>query len=123
MMPGFPPPIAGRWTLATWQLPPYNRTTFHSLREAVPTARVSRGAAAHPRGGHDLAQGVEGRPVIRRKLPRSQRPPPGDRRRETGHHLPSRSAADEHQRREVSEDAAGARRRLIGTADDARFPA
>jgi CubicO group peptidase (beta-lactamase class C family) len=46
MMPGFPPPIAERWTLATWQLPPYNRTTFHSLREVVPTARVSRGAAA-----------------------------------------------------------------------------
>jgi len=45
-MPGFPPPIAERWTLATWQLPPYNRTTFRSLREVVPTARVSRGAAA-----------------------------------------------------------------------------
>jgi CubicO group peptidase (beta-lactamase class C family) len=55
MMPGFPPPIAERWTLATWQLPPYNRTTFRSLREVVPTARVIRGAAA-PR---PLASGPE----------------------------------------------------------------
>jgi CubicO group peptidase (beta-lactamase class C family) len=48
-MQGFPPPPQARVTLANWQLPPYNRWSFHHVREVVPTARVARGTGLpHP---------------------------------------------------------------------------
>jgi CubicO group peptidase (beta-lactamase class C family) len=42
-MQGFPPPPEDRVTLENWQLAPYNRWSFHHVREVVPTARVARG--------------------------------------------------------------------------------
>ncbi len=49
LMQGFPPPPQERVTLANWQLAPYNRWSFHHLREVVPTARVGRGhGLPHP---------------------------------------------------------------------------
>src|ERR671921_2871739 len=43
MMQGFPPPPEQRVTLSNWQLAPYNRWSFHHVREVVPSARVARG--------------------------------------------------------------------------------
>jgi CubicO group peptidase (beta-lactamase class C family) len=48
-MQGFPPPPEQRVTLDNWQLAPYNRWSFHHVREVVPTARVARGhGLPHP---------------------------------------------------------------------------
>ena len=43
VMQGFPPPPQERVTLDNWQHPPFNRWSFHHVREVVPTARVARG--------------------------------------------------------------------------------
>src|SRR5919112_5082091 len=49
MMQGFPPPPEQRVSLSNWQLAPYNRWSFHHVREVVPTARVARGSGLpHP---------------------------------------------------------------------------
>jgi len=52
LMRGFPPPPEARVTLANWRLPPFNRWSFHNVRQIVPTAAIYRGAAATP-FGHD----------------------------------------------------------------------
>src|SRR5690348_10334020 len=44
LMQGFPPPPQQRVTLDNWQQAPFNRWSFHHVREVVPTARVARGA-------------------------------------------------------------------------------
>ena len=64
-MQGFPPPPDARVTLATWQLPPYNRWSFQHVREVVPTARVSRGHGSPVLFKEDRAD-VSGTVVSRR---------------------------------------------------------
>jgi CubicO group peptidase (beta-lactamase class C family) len=59
LMQGFPPPPLERVTLANWQDAPYNRWSFHHLREVVPTARVARSTGppfALPDAPADVAQ-------------------------------------------------------------------
>jgi CubicO group peptidase (beta-lactamase class C family) len=63
-MQGFPPPPQQRVTLANWQHAPYNRWSFHHVREVVPTARVARGDGLP----HELVNAptpVSGLPVVR----------------------------------------------------------
>jgi hypothetical protein len=58
LMQGFPPPPEQRVTPENWQLAPYNRWSFHHVREVVPTARVARGAGlphVPPEGREDVA--------------------------------------------------------------------
>ena len=43
LMRGFPPPPEARVTLANWRQPPFNRWSFHHVREIMPTARIRRG--------------------------------------------------------------------------------
>ena len=42
LMASFPPPNEGQVTLANWRLPPFNRWSFHHVREVVPTAAIYR---------------------------------------------------------------------------------
>ncbi len=64
LMQGFPPPPEERVTLANWQLAPYNRWSFHHVREVVPTARVARGEG-RPHAPHDARTDVAVLPVTR----------------------------------------------------------
>lgn len=40
LMKGFPPEVAGRVTLANWRKPPFNKWSFHHVREIVPSADI-----------------------------------------------------------------------------------
>ncbi|MES1151974.1 MAG: hypothetical protein ABUL54_08765, partial [Dongia sp.] len=42
IMEGFPAPNEGQVTLANWRLPPFNRWSFHHVREIVPSASIYR---------------------------------------------------------------------------------
>src|SRR3954468_8353445 len=42
IMEEFPAPNEGQVTLANWRLPPFNRWSFHHVREIVPTAAIPR---------------------------------------------------------------------------------
>jgi CubicO group peptidase (beta-lactamase class C family) len=64
LMQGFPPPPDQRVTLENWQLTPYNRWSFHHVREVVPTARVARGAGL-PHVPPDRREDVALLPVTR----------------------------------------------------------
>jgi CubicO group peptidase (beta-lactamase class C family) len=50
LMQGSPPPEDAQVTLANWRVPPFNRWSFHNVRQVVPTAAIYRGAAATPFG-------------------------------------------------------------------------
>lgn len=62
-MIGFPPALDARWSLSNWQNAPHNRWAFQHLREVVPTARVSRGSAAH---SLTAGPGLDQQQVLRR---------------------------------------------------------
>jgi CubicO group peptidase (beta-lactamase class C family) len=40
LMKGFPPPAELRVTLANWRKPPFNKWSFHHVREIIPTADI-----------------------------------------------------------------------------------
>ncbi|MEI8180614.1 serine hydrolase [Aestuariivirga sp.] len=40
LMKGFPPERAGQVTLANWRKPPFNKWSFHHVREIVPSANI-----------------------------------------------------------------------------------
>ena len=42
IMEEFPAPNEGQVTLSNWRLPPFNRWSFHHVREIVPTAAIYR---------------------------------------------------------------------------------
>jgi len=42
IMEEFPAPNEGQVTLANWRLPPFNRWSFHHVREVLPTAAIYR---------------------------------------------------------------------------------
>jgi CubicO group peptidase (beta-lactamase class C family) len=44
-MQGSPPPAAGQVTLANWRNPPFNRWSFHHVREIIPTAEIANDPA------------------------------------------------------------------------------
>lgn len=46
LMQGFPPPAAAQVTLANWRLPPFNRWSFHNVRQIVPSAAIYAGSQA-----------------------------------------------------------------------------
>jgi len=41
LMKGFPPPAELQVTLANWRKPPFNKWSFHHVREIIPTADIS----------------------------------------------------------------------------------
>ena len=45
LMKGSPPSAQAQVTLANWRTPPFNRWAYHHVRELIPTACISRGAA------------------------------------------------------------------------------
>lgn len=44
LMQGFPPPAEAQVTLANWRLPPFNRWSFHNVRQIVPSAAIYAGS-------------------------------------------------------------------------------
>ena len=40
LMSSFPPPTEGQVTLANWRTAPFNRWSFHHVREIVPSADI-----------------------------------------------------------------------------------
>ena len=42
IMEEFPAPNEGQVTLSNWRLPPFNRWSFHHVREIVPSAAIHR---------------------------------------------------------------------------------
>jgi len=45
LMKGFPPEPAGQVTLANWRKPPFNKWSFHHVREIVPSADIRNDAS------------------------------------------------------------------------------
>lgn len=50
LMQGFPPPPDAQVTLANWRQPPFNRWSFHNVRQIVPTAAIYAGGTPTPLG-------------------------------------------------------------------------
>src|SRR6185369_9475874 len=57
IMQGFPPPLAARIALETWDFPPFNRWSFQNVRSVLPTRAIARGdgpASVFQRKLHDI---------------------------------------------------------------------